>query len=117
MLKTGVCSVTFRKFDVAEVIRLTAAAGLDGIEKKMTPPPEIVENIYEMDKATRAAHHIDSLPGSLDEALKEMEKDPLILDVLGEHVATNYIEGKRKEWEEYRIRVSSWETEKYLTVY
>ena len=32
MLKTGVCSVTFRKFDVAEVIKLTAAAGLDGIE-------------------------------------------------------------------------------------
>ena len=32
MLKTGVCSVTFRKLDVAEVIKLTAAAGLDGIE-------------------------------------------------------------------------------------
>lgn len=93
------------------------AAGLDGIEKKMTPPPEIVENIYEMDEETRAIHHIDSLPGSLDEALEELEKDALILDVLGEHVATNYIEGKRKEWDEYRTRVSSWETEKYLTVY
>ena len=32
MLKTGVCSVTFRKFDVETVIRLTADAGLDGIE-------------------------------------------------------------------------------------
>ena len=34
-----------------------------------------------------------------------------------ETLYADYIEGKRKEWEEYRIRVSSWETEKYLTVY
>ena len=32
MLKTGVCSVTFRKLDVETVIRLTADAGLGGIE-------------------------------------------------------------------------------------
>ena len=93
------------------------AAGLDGIEKGMTPPPEIVENIYEMDAEARAAHHIESLPGTLRDALDALEADPLILDVLGEHVATNYIQGKRKEWDEYRIRVTSWETEKYLTVY
>ncbi len=93
------------------------AAGLDGIEKKLNPPPEIVENIYEMDADARAVHHIESLPGSLDEALNELEKDALILEVLGEHVSSNYIEGKRKEWDEYRTRVSSWETEKYITVY
>ena len=98
-------------------VAVCLAAGLDGIAKKLTPPPEITENIFEMDKATRAAHHIDSLPGSLREALDELEKDPLILDVLGEHVAENYIEGKRKEWNEYRTRVTSWETEKYITVY
>ena len=53
----------------------------------------------------------------LREALDELEKDQLILDVLGEHVAENYIEGKRKEWNEYRTHVTSWETEKYITVY
>ena len=98
-------------------VAVCLAAGLDGIAKKLTPPPEIVENIFEMDKDARAAHHIDSLPGSLREALDELEKDQLILDVLGEHVAENYIEGKRKEWNEYRTRVTSWETEKYITVY
>ena len=40
-----------------------------------------------------------------------------ILDALGEHVAANYIEGKKKEWEEYRTRVSSWEREKYIINY
>ena len=32
MLKSGVCSVTFRQLSVAEIIKLTAEAGLDGIE-------------------------------------------------------------------------------------
>ena len=46
-----------------------------------------------------------------------MQEDSLILDALGAHVAENYIEGKRKEWDEYRTRVSSWEREKYIINY
>ena len=93
------------------------AAGLDGIEKGMTPPPEITENIFAMDEAARRARGIESLPGSLDEAIRALEADPLVLDTLGEHVAANYIEGKKKEWEEYRTRVSSWERDKYMLLY
>ena len=85
------------------------AAGLDGIEKGMTPPDEVTENIFVMDEAARKAHGIDSLPGSLEEAIHAMEADQLILDTLGEHVVANYLDGKRREWDEYRTRVSSWE--------
>ena len=77
------------------------AAGLDGIEKGMVPPAEITEN----------------MPGSLEEAIRAMESDQLVLDTLGAHVAENYLEGKKKEWEEYRTRVSSWEREKYIINY
>ena len=93
------------------------AAGLDGIEKGMTPPPEITENIFKMDSAARKTHGIASLPGSLEEAILAMESDKLVMDTLGEHVAKNYIEGKWKEWDEYRTRVSSWEREKYIVIY
>ena len=93
------------------------AAGLDGIEKGLVPPAEITENIFAMDQAARDARGIDSLPGSLEEAVKAMQEDSLILDALGAHVAENYIEGKRKEWDEYRTRVSSWEREKYIINY
>ena len=93
------------------------AAGLDGIEKGMTPPAEITENIYAMDAAARKAHGIESLPGSLEEALRALEADQLILDTLGEHVAANYLTGKWREWDEYRTRVSSWEREKYIINY
>ena len=92
-------------------------AGLDGIERGLTPPPEVTENIFAMDAAARQAHGIDSLPGSLEEAVHALEADPLVLDTLGEHVAANYIQGKKKEWEEYRTRVSSWEREKYIINY
>ena len=93
------------------------AAGLDGIEKGMLPPAEITENIFRMDGEARAAAGIDSLPGSLEEAIAELKADPLILDTLGAHVASNYLEGKEKEWYEYRTRVSSWEREKYIINY
>ena len=98
-------------------LALCLAAGLDGIEKGLTPPPEVTENIFDMNAAARKAHGIDSLPDSLEEAIHALEADPLVLDTLGEHVAANYIEVKRKEWEEYRTRVSSWEREKYIINY
>ena len=70
-----------------------------------------------MDMDSRKAAGIESLPGSLEEAIGAMKADPLILDTLGSHVAENYIEGKEKEWDEYRTRVSSWEREKYMMNY
>jgi glutamine synthetase len=93
------------------------AAGLDGIAQGLTPPPEIREDIYKMDETMRAEKNIDVLPTDLKEALEEMERDPLVMNVLGEHVARHYIRGKMKEWNEYQTRVSSWELEKYLVTY
>ena len=93
------------------------AAGLDGIEKGMIPPPEITDNIYEMDDKARAERGIESLPGTLADAIDLLKADQVMLDTLGEHVASNYIAGKEKEWNEYRTRVSSWEREKYMTIF
>ncbi len=93
------------------------AAGLDGIEKGLTPPAEITENIYAMDAAALEAHGIAALPDSLSSAIKALEADPLIMDALGDHVSSYYIAGKRREWREYKTRVSSWEVEKYMTNY
>ena len=93
------------------------AAGLDGIEKGMTPPDEITENIFAMDNAQRAANGIGSLPGTLSEAVSAMQTDPLMRETLCEHVYSYFIEGKMHEWDEYRTRVSSWEVEKYMISY
>ena len=66
---------------------------------------------------------IDHSPAQQQECMRDafggsiLDMAKCYFDILGEHVATNYIEGTRKEWDEYRTRVSSWEREKYLTVY
>lgn len=93
------------------------AAGLDGIEKKMTPPAETTENIFDMNIKSRKEHGIENLPASLIEAIIELEKDTLMKETLGDHVLVQYTTGKRKEWEEYSTRVSSWECDKYLAAY
>ncbi|MGE4352838.1 MAG: type I glutamate--ammonia ligase [Oscillospiraceae bacterium] len=93
------------------------AAGLDGIEKGMTPPEEITENIFAMDNDTRKANGIDSLPGTLCDAISAMQSDELMLEALGHHLLSYYIEGKMHEWDEYRTRVTSWELEKYMISY
>ena len=93
------------------------AAGLDGIEKGMIPPAEVTENIYDMSEEARKEKGIEALPASLEAALRELEKDQLILDTLGAHVAHHYIEGKRKEWDEYRVHVTTWERDKYIINY
>ncbi len=93
------------------------AAGLDGIEKGMTPPAEVTENIFAMDEGTRKAHGVDSLPGSLEEAIAELQKDELVAETLGEHIMSQYVSGKRAEWDEYRTRVSNWEISKYIIAY
>ena len=93
------------------------AAGLDGIEKGMTPPEETTENIFAMDAETRAAKGIDSLPGSLSESVDAMEKDSVVAEALGRHIFDYYTAGKRREWDDYRTAVSDWEIAKYIITY
>ncbi len=93
------------------------AAGLDGIERGLTPPEEITENIFDMNAAQRAEAGIEDLPDSLEHALFDLAKDTLIQDVLGPHIYSQYVAGKEKEWEEYCTRVSSWELAKYMVLY
>lgn len=90
------------------------AAGLDGIEKGMTPPDEVTENIFEMTDEARRLSGIDSLPGTLKEALDAMAADELITGVLGDHVFGQYMAGKLDEWNEYRTQVSEWELNRYI---
>ncbi|WP_010680957.1 type I glutamate--ammonia ligase [Acetivibrio cellulolyticus] len=98
-------------------IAAVLAAGLDGIENKIQPPPSTDKNIFEMTEEQRLAEGIESLPGSLKEAIEEMKKSELAREVLGNHVFEKYIEAKYGEWDDYRTKVSKWEVDQYLTKY
>lgn len=92
------------------------AAGLDGVERKLTPSPAVTWNLSAMSPEELAERGVKSLPASLDEALSALEADPVALAVLGPGAA-RYLEGKRREWEAYRTQVTQWELDRYLTAY
>ena len=89
-------------------------AGLDGIVNRIEPPRSVDCNIYTMTDEERRARKIENLPGTLIEAVEELKKDSFILDVLGKHVAEQYIAAKEKEWQQYRAYVSEWEIQEFL---
>jgi glutamine synthetase len=91
------------------------ATGLDGIRRQLMPPPPVEENVYELDALELRQHEIDALPGTLEEALQDMEQDQVIANVLGEHTFRRYLDAKRLEWDEYRTQVTAWELSRYLT--
>lgn len=89
-------------------------AGLDGIVNKIMPPESVDCNIFEMSDEQKKVSSIDEIPGTLIEAIYEMEKDGLIKEVLGEHTFAKYISAKKDEWHRYRSQVTEWEINEYL---
>ncbi|HOT92741.1 MAG TPA: glutamine synthetase family protein [Anaerolineae bacterium] len=90
------------------------AAGLDGIERQLEAPEPVNEDIYHLQETDLAERSIATLPGTLAEALDALEQDEVILEALGEALTEPFIRAKRAEWDEYRIRVTPWELERYL---
>jgi len=93
------------------------AAGLDGVEKGMTLADPVEESLFEMDASRVAEKGIDELPGTLGEAIDELEKDAVVCEALGEHVLGHFVDAKRAEWDGYRTQVTQWEIDRYLEAY
>jgi glutamine synthetase len=93
------------------------ASGLDGIERKLTPPDPVEENLYHFDAAKLESRKIRQLPGTLREALDELSRDEVIRDALGDHIFERFVEAKTEEWDEYRMQVSAWEVDRYLEAF
>jgi len=93
------------------------AAALDGIDRGLAAPKPLNNvNVYHLTKEDRKRMRIASLPGSLTEALGELEKDKVIRDALGPVLYEAFTRAKWEEWDEFRIRVTDWEVERYLEV-
>lgn len=91
-------------------------AGLEGIKNKYPLPDPIEEDVYEMTEERRRELYIGALPGSLFEAIEEVENSKLIREALGEHVFEKLIENKKIEWDRFRTHVSKYEIETYLPI-
>ncbi len=89
-------------------------AGLDGVKRGLVPQPAIKESIFSLTPAQRAEKGIESLPGTLEAAIKETENDAIVRETLGDELFKRYVAAKKDEWNEYRTQVTRWEIEKYL---
>lgn len=90
-------------------------AGLDGIDRKLECPPPVNNlNIYEMKDKELVELGISQLPGSLAEALDELDRDEIIKNCLGVEIYEAFVRAKQSEWDAYRTHVMDWEIETYL---
>ncbi len=87
------------------VSAVVLAAGLDGIERRLTPP------------AARAGDSTPSdgtpLPRNLGQALDALEADTTIVDALGPELARTFVALKRHEVERQRRAVTDWDWNEY----
>ena len=92
-------------------------ACLDGIRNQIDPPAPVESNIYKLTSKERKKQRIDSLPGSLNDALEQMDKSLVAKAALGDHIFKEFMTAKKKEWDSFRTYVSQWELDKYLERY
>jgi glutamine synthetase len=90
------------------------AAGMDGVDRGLTAPPPVNEDVYLFDEHALRERAIGTLPGTLDEALDELEQDEVVRRALGPSITETMLRARRAEWDEYRIQVTPWELERYL---
>lgn len=91
------------------------AAALDGIDRKLMPPAPLNNiNLYHLSKEEREQMGVRELPASLAEALRELEKDEVLKEALGPVTYEAFTRAKWAEVEEYRMKVTDWEIERYL---
>ena len=92
-------------------------SGLDGVKNNLPVPDSVNVDIFEMTPAEKEEAGIASLPANLYEAIQELKANPIAKDALGAHILGKYIEGKEKEWDTFRMAVTDWELDSYLSRY
>ncbi|MCH5185246.1 MAG: type I glutamate--ammonia ligase [Oscillospiraceae bacterium] len=99
------------------VIAACLACGLEGIKKDLPVPKSINVNMFDITKEEADTLGVESLPISLNAAIKLAANSDFVKQVLGEDLVGEYIKVKEAEYGEYRTQITKWETDKYLTVY
>ncbi len=92
------------------------AAGLKGIEKEYEAPDPVELDVYHLSEEKLRELKIGTLPGNLFEAIQEVEKSEVVREALGDHIFEKFVANKRIEWNNYRVHVSNFEIDKYLSV-
>ncbi len=83
------------------------ASGLDGIEKRIEPPPAFVGDLY-------AAESLPHMPASLREATDGFERSIFARQTFGDEVVDHYTRFFRVEQDAFDTAVTDWERRRYF---
>ena len=92
------------------------AAGMRGVREGYELSDPIEKDVYHLSVDERKELGIESLPGSLIEAIELTEQSDVVREALGEHVFHNFIMSKKVEWDDYRMVIHPFELEKFLPI-
>jgi glutamine synthetase len=92
------------------------ASGLEGVKNEMSPLSPLKKNLFKMSDAERKRLGIKNLPESLKEAIENFSGSSLMKETVGDFLYAKLIEAKTREWDEYKVRVTAYELEKYLPI-
>jgi glutamine synthetase len=84
-------------------------AGLDGMQRELTPPPAVAGLVYELPEEEQG----DPIPLTLDAALEALEADSALRDAMGPALVDTFLTIKRFELERYHHHVSDWDLAEY----
>lgn len=95
---------------------LALNAGLDGIQRELELPAETEDDVWMMSERERIASGIQSLPSSLNDAIRLMENSELVAQTLGERTFDFFMRNKRAEFKEYQSQVTPYELKKMISI-
>jgi glutamine synthetase len=77
------------------------AAGLDGVRRGLSPGEPVLVDPGHLSEEERSARSIRRLPGTLWEALDNLEQDAVLTGALGPLLTRSFLAVKRQEWEAF----------------
>lgn len=92
------------------------AAGINGIENRIDPGEETLDDAWSLSPQERRAMNIQSLPTSLSEALQEMRGSEFLAATLGEEVFDYVLRNGWREWNDYNRQITPKEYERFFMV-
>lgn len=85
------------------------AAGLDGVDRELEPPPPVTVDPHTLDDAGRAAVGASPHPASLGEAIARLRGDRVLMEALGDRLSASYLAVKESDVEGFAAEDETFE--------
>jgi glutamine synthetase len=95
-------------------IGITLAAGMVGVRERLDPGQPLEKDPTKLSQAELRNRHIEELPSTLGDALREMDDDPFVRQSLGDVLYAEYSKARQYEWRVFREKLTEWEVRTYI---